>query len=172
MISDADKGSANRGEIKFDHRIGDQEFGHADFRKIGSGATINVEGRDQLRLFDAQTLADASRSLRSRALETMIDELLVIQEGTRLGVEVGDEDVDRAPQALAGAAERFCGAFGAGLQLAGIWKELVDRERSLRLARSLDMGRDAEPARSQKRRAPAVAEPIAQARYDVGKRAR
>ena len=46
VISDADKGSANKGEIKFDHRIGDQVFGHADFRRIGSGATINVEGRD------------------------------------------------------------------------------------------------------------------------------
>ena len=46
VISDADKGSANEGEIKFDHRIGDQVFGHADFRRIGSGATINVAGRD------------------------------------------------------------------------------------------------------------------------------
>ncbi len=44
VISDADKGSANKGEIKFDHWIGDQVFGHADFRKIGSGATINVAG--------------------------------------------------------------------------------------------------------------------------------
>ena len=46
VISDADKGSANKGEIKFDHQIGDQVFGYADFRKIGSGATIDVEGRD------------------------------------------------------------------------------------------------------------------------------
>ena len=46
VISDADKGSANEGEIKFDHWIGDQVFGHADFRKIGSGTTINVAGRD------------------------------------------------------------------------------------------------------------------------------
>jgi hypothetical protein len=46
VISDADKGSANRGEIKFNHYIGDPGFGHADFRKIGSGSTINVEGRD------------------------------------------------------------------------------------------------------------------------------
>ncbi len=46
VISDADKGSANEGEIKFDHRIGDEVFGHADFRRIGSGATINVAGRD------------------------------------------------------------------------------------------------------------------------------
>jgi hypothetical protein len=44
VISDADKGSANEGEIKFDHWIGDHVFGHAHFRRIGSGATINVEG--------------------------------------------------------------------------------------------------------------------------------
>ena len=46
VISDADKGSANKGEIKFDHWIGDREFGHADFRRIASGSTINVAGRD------------------------------------------------------------------------------------------------------------------------------
>jgi len=46
VISDADKGSTNPGEIKFNHRIGGQDFGHADFRKIGSGATINVAGPD------------------------------------------------------------------------------------------------------------------------------
>ena len=44
VISDADKGSANKGEIKFYHRIGDQVFDYVGFRKIGSGATINVEG--------------------------------------------------------------------------------------------------------------------------------
>src|SRR6185436_9515947 len=45
VIDDADKG-ANNGEILFEHWIGDRSFGHADFRKLASGATINVEGSD------------------------------------------------------------------------------------------------------------------------------
>jgi hypothetical protein len=45
VISDADKGSANEGEIKFDHWIGDQSF-FGKFRKIGSGATVGVRRID------------------------------------------------------------------------------------------------------------------------------
>ncbi len=46
VISDADKGSANKGEIMFEHRIGDRVFAHGGFRKIASGSTVNVEGSD------------------------------------------------------------------------------------------------------------------------------
>ena len=46
VISDADKGSANKGEIQFEHWIGDQVFSGTGFRKIGSGATVDVRGGD------------------------------------------------------------------------------------------------------------------------------
>jgi hypothetical protein len=42
VISDADKGSANKGEIQFEYWIGDQVFSGTGFHKIGSGATIDV----------------------------------------------------------------------------------------------------------------------------------
>jgi peptidyl-prolyl cis-trans isomerase SurA len=45
---------------------------------------------------DAETFQKESQAQRGHALETMIDELLVMQEGKRLDVEVTDEDVDRA----------------------------------------------------------------------------
>ena len=46
VISDADKGSANKGEIQFEHWIGDQVLSGTGFHKIGSGATIDVRGSD------------------------------------------------------------------------------------------------------------------------------
>lgn len=45
VIDDADKG-ANRGEIMFEHWIGDRVFSGPDFHKIGSGATVDVRSSD------------------------------------------------------------------------------------------------------------------------------
>jgi parvulin-like peptidyl-prolyl isomerase len=44
---------------------------------------------------DADTFREASSSHRSKALAAMIDELLVAQEGARLGVAITDEQIDR-----------------------------------------------------------------------------
>jgi peptidyl-prolyl cis-trans isomerase SurA len=45
---------------------------------------------------DPETYARAVQAQRARALETMIDELIVLQEGKRLGIEVSDEEVNQA----------------------------------------------------------------------------
>jgi peptidyl-prolyl cis-trans isomerase SurA len=45
---------------------------------------------------DAEAFEKQMQSQRANALQTMIDELIVLQEGKRLGVEVTEDDIDRA----------------------------------------------------------------------------